>query len=44
MLVYMKRFRYRIYKGKQLVLTNWIDAETKEKAIADYRTEFYKHN
>ena len=31
----MKRFRYKIYNGNELVLTNWIDAETKEKAIAD---------
>lgn len=31
----MKRYRYRIYKGNELVLTNWIDAESKEKAIAD---------
>lgn len=31
----MKRYRYRIYKNNELVLTNWIDATSKEKAIAD---------
>lgn len=31
----MKVFRYKIYNGESLVLTNWIRAETKEKAIAD---------
>ena len=31
----MKVFRYKIYNGESLVLTNWIQAETKEKAIAD---------
>ena len=31
----MKTFRYKIYNGESLVLTNLINAETKEKAIAD---------
>lgn len=31
----MARFRYKIYNGKQLVLTNWIDANSKEEALEE---------
>lgn len=31
----MKVFKYEIYKEHKLVLTNWINTESKEKAIAD---------
>lgn len=29
----MKCFKYKLYKGKTLVLTNWINSQTKEEAI-----------
>ena len=40
----MKVFRYRIYKGNELVLTNWINRETKEKAIADLQPLLKEYN
>lgn len=30
----MARYRYKIYKNNELVLTNWIDANSKEEALA----------
>ena len=40
----MKVFRYRIYKGNELVLTNYIHRETKEKAIADLQPLLNEYN
>lgn len=40
----MKVFRYKIYNGESLVLTNWIHAETKEKAIADLQPLLNENN
>ena len=40
----MKVFRYRIFKGNELVLTNYINRETKEKAIADLQPLLNEYN
>lgn len=40
----MKVFRYKIYKGNELVLTNYINRETKEKAIADLQPLLNENN
>ncbi len=40
----MKRFRYKIYNGESLVLTNWIDSESKEKAIAELEPLLNEYN
>lgn len=29
----MARYRYKIYKNHELVLTNWIDANSKDEAL-----------
>lgn len=31
----MPRYRYKIYKNNQLVLTNWIDASNKDEALEE---------
>lgn len=31
----MKTFRYKIYNGESLIVTNYINRENKAKAIAD---------
>ena len=40
----MKCFKYKIYNGTELVLTNWINSESKEKAIADLQPLLDEHN
>ena len=40
----MARFRYKIYNGKQLVLTNWIDANSKEEALEELEPLKKEHN
>lgn len=40
----MKTFRYKIYNGNELVLTNWINSESKEKAIAELQPLLNEYN
>ena len=40
----MPRFKYKIYNGNQLVLTNWIDANTKDEALAELEPLKNEHN
>lgn len=39
----MKCFRYKIYKGSTLVLTNWIRRPTKEEALTDLEEVKVEH-
>ena len=40
----MARFKYKIYKNNQLVLTNWIDANTKDEALEDLEPLRQEHD
>ena len=40
----MPRYRYKIYKNNQLVLTNWIDATTKDEALEELEPLRQEHD
>lgn len=40
----MPRYRYKIYKNNQLVLTNWIDANTKDEALEELEPLRQEHD
>ena len=40
----MPRFRYRIYNGNELVLTNWIDADSKDEALEELEPLRQEHD
>ena len=39
----MKCFKYKIYKDSTLVLTNWINKESKEEALSDLEAVKVEH-
>lgn len=39
----MKCFKYKILKGNELILTNWINSESKEQALNKLKQEFNEH-
>lgn len=40
----MVRFKYKIYKNNQLVLTNWIDATSKDEALEELEPVKQEHD
>ena len=40
----MPRFRYRIYNGNELVLRNWIDADSKDEALEELEPLRQEHD
>ena len=36
----MKCFRYKVLDGNQLIVTNWINRETKQEAYQDLQQEY----